>query len=387
MKTQNDVKTVMKEHSIAKVDLYSRYLEKYLAVLCNTVHVKSINIYDLFCGEGIYTDGHEGSPIAGIKKANKQLKDNSGNSPVIKFIFNDSGLSEIERDRKKIDRVEKFCSAIKLHPFIQFQCHDKDFSEILPFAISDSESSTRAKSLFFIDPYGYKEVKPNTLKTILSNRNAELVLFLPATMMYRFAESSFTTRHPGSEHLYTFLLELYGGQPQSFTSVFDFIDKLKQQFIDYLLPEHFYIDTFTLQRDASNTYCLIFFTRNTLGYEKMLETKWQLDQAHGRGFTLGKQWDLFSVSSGIEFSPYPKLLENYLRESGPVTNKDLYHFGLKHCYLPKHTKEALDYLKKAERILINITSLDGKPARGYYLTHTDASKKNGRKVEIRLKLQ
>jgi three-Cys-motif partner protein len=387
MKDQNDVKIVMKDHSIAKVELYSRYLEKYLAILCNTPYVRSINIYDLFCGEGIYTDGNEGSPIAGLNKANKQLKENPRHRTKINFLFNDNGLSKIDVGKKKIHRVEEFCNAIELHPFVQFSCYEKDFSEILPFAILDSENSNKAKSLFFIDPYGYKEVNPRILKTILSNRNAELVLFLPASHMYRLANSSFRKKTPGSTHIYEFLLELYDKKPPTFRSVFDFIDNLKQQFIGYLLPEHFYIDTFTLQRDASNTYCLIFFTRNTLGYEKMLESKWQLDKAQGRGFTLGKQKNLFSASSGIEFSPYPKILENYLRTSGPVTNQDLYLFGLKHSYLPTHTKKALDYLQKQERLPVCITALDGKPAKSYYLTYKNAFKKDGRKIEIGLETQ
>ncbi len=381
---KNDVKTVMKDHSLAKVELYSRYLEKYLAVLCNTAYVNSINIYDLFCGEGIYSDGHEGSPIVGIKKANSQLIGNSRFKPYIRFFFNDNEISKIEKGVKKSDRVKRFCNEIECHPNIYFKCYDQDFIKILPIALKHAEDSEKTKSLFFIDPYGYKEVKPNILKPILNNYDAELLLFLPATQMYRFGEASFNRPFPGSEHLYDFLLDLYGGKPRPTTSVDSFIDDIKQQFKKYLHPDEFYIDTFTIQRNQSNTYCLFFFTRHPLGYEKMLEAKWQLDEAHGKGFTLGKQMDMFSLATGIGFSQYPKILKNYLYENGPVTNRELYLFGLDNGYLSRHTKEALDFLKNKEKLPVSITSLDGKPARSYYLTHDNAFKEDGRRVEIGL---
>lgn len=60
---KNDVKETMKIHSRAKVDFYGRYLERYLEILNLVDFIHKINIYDVFCGMGIYKDGHKGSPI------------------------------------------------------------------------------------------------------------------------------------------------------------------------------------------------------------------------------------------------------------------------------------------------------------------------------------
>ena len=54
-------------HSKAKVDFYKKYLEKYLGILFQSTYIEEINIYDLFCGIGIYENGKKGSPIVAFE--------------------------------------------------------------------------------------------------------------------------------------------------------------------------------------------------------------------------------------------------------------------------------------------------------------------------------
>lgn len=70
MANQNS-KTNLLNHSEAKVRLLSEYLKRYLNIICNDGYTKRIKIYDLFCGEGLYNNGGEGSPIVILK----QIKD------------------------------------------------------------------------------------------------------------------------------------------------------------------------------------------------------------------------------------------------------------------------------------------------------------------------
>ena len=58
-----DVKNTMQIHSRAKVDFYKTYLERYVAILCQSPYIRHIRIYDVFCGMGIYEDGGKGSPV------------------------------------------------------------------------------------------------------------------------------------------------------------------------------------------------------------------------------------------------------------------------------------------------------------------------------------
>jgi three-Cys-motif partner protein len=59
-----NVKNTLQIHSQEKVKFYKTYLNRYLRIMCLSKHIDRINIYDVFCGMGIYEDGGKGSPIA-----------------------------------------------------------------------------------------------------------------------------------------------------------------------------------------------------------------------------------------------------------------------------------------------------------------------------------
>ncbi len=64
--------TMLLNHSKAKIKLLSKYLEKYLNIISNDGFTKRISVFDLFCGEGIYENDGEGSPIV-ILRVLKEL--------------------------------------------------------------------------------------------------------------------------------------------------------------------------------------------------------------------------------------------------------------------------------------------------------------------------
>jgi len=104
---KENVKTVMLEHSKAKVDLYSTYLSMYLNILSQLPYLNKIHIYDLMCGEGIYSDGSKGSPIITMEKIKDNYFKNKEKCPKIEVWFNDRDKSKIEKNKHKIDRVRE----------------------------------------------------------------------------------------------------------------------------------------------------------------------------------------------------------------------------------------------------------------------------------------
>lgn len=62
--TKRKSQLVMLDHSKAKVLLLQKYLEKYLNIIANDGYTEKINVFDLFCGEGVYENEGEGSPLA-----------------------------------------------------------------------------------------------------------------------------------------------------------------------------------------------------------------------------------------------------------------------------------------------------------------------------------
>jgi hypothetical protein len=92
----------------------------------------------------------------------------------------------------------------------------------------------------------------------------------------------------------------------------------------------------------------------------MLEAKWAVDKTHGKGFISEKT---LSFLNEIEVSGYKEKLCSFIDSADYRTNKELYEFGLRNGFLPKHTNEVLKKENKIERI-----ALDGEPVRGNYIT-------------------
>lgn len=352
-----NVKTEMLKHSQAKVELYRRYLALYLNILGNVSSVGKILLFDLFCGEGVYQDNSPGSPIAALEAIKEYYFSHNRTCPNIEIWLNDKGLSEIEAGIAKISRVERYCAAIFKPSNVSTQFFQEDFDDIYPQALDKVHQEQGAKSLFFIDPYGYKAVKPSQVRDLISCGDTEVILFLPATYMYRFAERAVRMPFAGSDPLAQFIYELYGNQSIRFSSVYDFIEQTKQQFKRYLGATNYFVDTFTLERDKQNIYCLFFFTGHVRGFEKMLETKWQLDTEQGRGFRHEQTTPLFGA---MEISGYPRRLLDFIGSALQRTNTEIYRFSLENGFLSKHTNEVLRGLCE---YAIEIYSLDGKPIR------------------------
>jgi hypothetical protein len=140
---------------------------------------------------------------------------------------------------------------------------------------------------------------------------------------------------------------------------------MKDGFRRYLSQQKIFVGTFTLERDKQNVYCLFFFTSHIIGFQKMLETKWKMDTAQGRGFTLEKTLPLFN---GVQGSNYPQKLMDFICNSQYRTNEDIYNFGLLNGYLPKHTNQILRQWKK-EHPNFEVFPLDRdkSPVRGFYI--------------------
>ena len=374
---KGNAQTNLLEHSEAKVKLYGIYLSAYLSVLSKVSSVKKVFLFDILCGEGIYENGEKGSPIIALDVLSQHYSVQKNTRPNLEVLFNDLENSQIEKGLSKIDRVKRFSQKYSFPQSVKINFSQKDYDEILPQLIKRVNNQEKSKALFFIDPYGYKDIKPSDLKDILASGDTEILLFLPIAHMYRFVIPALQKKTSGSEPLRQFILELFGSGIPNFQSVYDFIRELKNHFRDYLSTHEIKVDTFTIERDTSNIYCLFFFTSSIRGYEKMLETKWRIDPTSGKGFTKEKT---LSFLNEAEISGYAKNLENYILESNHRTNQEIFNFGLEYGFLPKHSKKVLEKLEK-NHIGFEIFSLDNQAIRRSAMYLGDRT----RKVGIRIK--
>ncbi|WP_285060066.1 three-Cys-motif partner protein TcmP [Pedobacter ginsengisoli] len=367
-----DSQKVMLDHSLIKVKLLGRYLDKYLNIIANDGYTEKITILDLFCGEGIYENGGKGSPVIILENVKKLLHINSGKiakMPQINIVLNDI-------KQEKIEKVKSIVAVKDLHVrgSGDLKFTNLDYKDLMPKLISFAKKLKNEKAFVFIDPYGYKEIRATEIKSILETKKTEVLLFLPTQFMYRFDDSG------TPESLIDLLddLVVYENWERN-DSVIQFIDQFKEGFKKHLGPEYF-VDTFTILKDKKTMFCLFFFSSHIRGFEKMLEAKWDIDREEGRGWTYEQSGNLFSA---FKTNPLEGGLLKYLVEK-PRNNIEIYNFTLHKGFLPKHVNEVLTQLQVDQKIDVNLP--DGIKARkgAFYISY-DHYKSKESKVLITLK--
>ena len=365
-----DIKSNLLSHSEAKVKLLGDYLYKYLSIVGNDKYTNYIRLFDLFCGQGKYDNEGDGSPLVILKKLNEFYKAEYSQIPNIDCYFNDYSAEKIERLKEEIEKEEYYKNSLGETKFFS-----EDYLQIIQSLPSQLPKGKGEKSFIFIDPYGYREIKASHIKSLLQHKNAEILLWLPTQHMYRFSENG----TPESLHAFIEELTLYNEWKQT-DSVWKFINQIKEGFRDNLGSD-FYVDTFTIQKDPQTVFCLFFFTSHIKGYEKMLETKWNIDTEFGKG------WEFSGNTPGLFFEHKTNKLEEKLKEYIRVTSKtngEIYEFTLNQEYLPKHTYEIFkDWQKNG---MISVTCKDGSEARknSFYINYENFFKEYDR-VSIKLK--
>ncbi|SIT17494.1 three-Cys-motif partner protein TcmP [Belliella pelovolcani] len=371
-----DSQTTMYDHSEIKVRLLDTYIQKYLNILSRAPHISKVHLYDLFCGEGIYENGGEGSPIIFLKAIKNVFYRNQhqGQKTIpVDCVFNDIKTSKTEKLKRIIE--EK-----KLHypSFGDLRFRNINYTEAIPKVIRQISRLKNEKAFVFIDPYGYKEVRASHIKSILDTKRAEVLLFLPTQFMFRFE------RKGAPEALLTFIEDLVpkGMWPNSHTGI-DFIENLKSIFREYLGEDHF-VDTFIITREKNQYFCLFFFTSHIYGFDKMLEAKWELDAEEGRGHSIvqPEALPLFSDPSIKINNKLESFLLEFLEE--PRTNGEIYKAILHLGFKPKHAVDVLKTLYSSSRISVTPIGRIKIKKGAFYINYSEFSE-NPNKVSIQLK--
>lgn len=390
MSKKQSAKNIMLAHSKAKVNFYQSYLERYLSIMSVTQYVDALNIFDVFCGRGEYDDGGLGSPIRAVETIIKIKKEKNSNLRVNLFL-NDA-------QKKYVDRVEayikdhfpdykKYCNIIFLH----YKAKDL-FGRIYEYV---DRTQKNERNFFFIDPYGYKDISRSLLSRLMRNKRTEILLFLPISFMHRFRSYAF------NEIIDTKALPLRLFTQQFFDidhpvckeeamDVIDYIDAWQEAFT----LNQYYTSSYFIERDARNYFALFFICNNLLGLEKAVETKWALDEEHGRGFHQEEkkddgQMDLFAEWLEQEKSKsrceYLRLrLLNFLRQRCR-SNAEIYAFILRLGYMPKHANALLREWQNNNMIIVNSCDPNRPAKKGaFYLNYSDSKDPLFPRVEIRL---
>ncbi len=235
----------------------------------------------------------------------------------------------------------------------------------------------KEKAFVFIDPYGYKDIKVASIKSLLRAKKSEVLLFLPTQFMFRFEKQG------TPECLIDFISELMPIEqwPVSETGI-DFIVSLKEAFRNFLGNEY-YVDSFIITREKNQFFCLFFFTSHIYGFDRMLDAKWKIDEQEGRGWQSESENSLFNqIEKRANTFKFEKKLIDFIKTE--KTNSQLYEFTLQNGHLPSHTNEILMKLQANDKL--NVFKSDGTKARksSFYVNYQDW-RKEPNKIKLKIK--
>lgn len=369
-----DVKKTMQIHSKAKVDFYKTYLERYVAILCQSPYIQHIRIYDVFCGMGIYEDGGKGSPIVAYDTIkNIYEAHNISNNTEIELVVND-------KSEARIEKVKEYIESNK-HSYCTVRPYNYDINQLLEIIVPEiNNTPSDTRNLFFIDPYGYKDIKKDLLLELMKNGYTEVILFLPISHMQRFTnaaiqdEESITQYDPLRDFVYSFFPNTDHPIRQNTVKAKDYINYVANAL---KFNDKFFATSYYIERDKANIFALFFMSSNIFGFEKILETKWKLDEEHGGGFRLPEKdqtLDMFAEEFALETKNenarrLRKIIEEALKS--PKNNNDIYELVVRNEFLPKHANEVLKDLQNTNPKFSVIDISTGKKARkgAFYLTY------------------
>jgi len=347
MGKKNNVKSTLQIHSQAKVEFYERYLIRYLRILCSSEFINQINIYDVFCGMGIYDDGGKGSPIVAFDAIKKLRNENINYTKTkITLIVNDNSEEKIERVKNYIeDNNQNDCN------FIYYNNDVNDMFVIVKKDVSKTETDTR--NLIFIDPYGYKDIKKETIHSLMVNKKTELILFLPISHMHRFTQIAVQDDEKKAQYapLRSFINSFFHENHRIMSEKLNIMEYIQCISEALRFKNQFFSTSYYIERDAANHFALFFMSSHIFGFEKILEVKWALDEDSGRGFKIpepqkGLFDELFAVEKKIENSEkLESILFDFITKKEP-NNKQIYIKTLESEFLPKHTNEILAKLQQ-----------------------------------------
>jgi three-Cys-motif partner protein len=341
----------MLEHSAKKVELLRHYLNEYLPVIGHDAYTDVIHCFDLFCGEGVYPNGGEGSPLVFARL----LKGWAARCPGKHFAFhyNDKDAAKVDNVKNRIAEMGQPPPNLHITPSVL------PFDQMMQTVRHKIAELGKEKAFLFIDPYGYKEIKPQLIRDLMKGGKTEVLLFLPTQQMFRFSNKG------TPEALSDFLELLHDGHGFPVCqSIFEYVSYIVRGF-RHFMPDC-YVDSFTIRKDSKTAFCLFFFTSNLKGAEKMLEAKWKLDEQQGAGWSYQAGYALDLLIKEADTHPLEKLIESRLR-SGPQTNAAIYEATLRAGYLPKQALQILVQMQKDHRIRV---SPEGTRAGAFYLNYT-----------------
>jgi len=335
------------EQSEIKAKIVSSYFASWSRIIKKNWD-KNIPIayIDLFCGPGVYADGSESVPV----KIVRTVLDDPGLSSRIIIAFNDEDPRYIENLRQIIEKVD---SNESLKGRIMFSCEKIDNS-----FYNEIEIDSNIPILSFIDPFGYRGITRELIKTLIKNNGSDCIFFFNYNRInMALSQNSkfdiYLTDFFGEERMLNLKKELSNKTPKEreIEIVNATIEALRELGECYPLPFKFY------RTDMHRTsHFIVFVSKHTLGYSIMKNIMASVSAKDESGVPLFEYHDTFNFGDDLQQLTLTKTKMEELCDMliaanyrGPQNIKQLcqtYENILDTPYIASNVKEALRRLEE-----------------------------------------
>ena len=338
-------------HTHAKHILLEKYLKAWFPILGR--HNERVIYIDGFAGPGEYSKGEKGSPLVVLDVAKSHTANLTGE---LCFYF-------VENDSNRFDHIKSVIEQNVYPTNFKIDTALGEFADILEADLNsfDATGAKNAPIFAFIDPFGFSGVPYDLLKRLLILPKTEVFVYFARSSVNRFLDNDKVEHH---------MRELFGTDIVEFPGGPDRLNKLKIFYESRLKQAAKFVGSFTMaDNNGTPIYDLFFASNNALGYVKMKEAMWAVDESGGFRFS---DKDNPNQSALFKHDPLPPLIQLIVdrgrKRKGINVDKIETFVCNETIYLTKHMKAALKHLEESGMISVQPIKLNGDRRRGKFFS-------------------
>ena len=340
-----------REQSRVKAEIITKYFASRAKIISGTGATKMVYV-DLYAGRGRYDDGAESTPLMVLRRA---IED-----PVVR-----KSLATIFNDKVHADALRAEIKALPGVETLQYapSVYNSEVGAATPEVF---EKIKMAPSLAFLDPWGYKGLSRELIRSLLKDWGCEVMFFFNYNRVNMDITNATVAKHMealfGAGRLATLQATLVGlsGDARELAIMAALAEMVREVGGQFTLPFRFVKD------GAERTsHYLIFVTKHFLGYKIMRDVMAKAGWRAADGvaaFEYNSEPPLF-LADGRSIEALAESLTVDL--AGMMTVEEIFerHSPDKLYVMPNY-REALLRLEAAGRVTMSPAAADRRPYKG-----------------------
>ena len=236
--------------------------------------------------------------------------------------------------------------------FIEKQCH----------------TAHEGHKLWFMDPYGYTQIKKLSITKIMEQGNSEVLMFIPLTFIYRFLNGNLQDANLQGVANFLKAYSIDQKEAKQCSSALGFAD-----LISCKLQKEYGHSWHATINESGQFYSLVFISKHHYGLEKFLEARDSILKDPTTSqlslIPIGKERDLLEL----------------LPKASAINNCELYLLALNNGFSPSSARGCLESLEK--RGAISVTKEAGiKRKKGHFFLGNKYYQNSDIRVQISIPL-